>query len=233
MWKIELINNRYCHVYNWGDDGPIFVWLYYPHRGNELEHLAEVLAQQVHHKDFNYTIIACEVTDWNRDLSPWQASNMDGSMFEGAGPRTLEWVQSDLIPWMKLQYPNVSQYVMMGYSLAGLFALWSVYELPDLAGALCCSGSLWIDGWTEYVSSHEIAEGCSVYLSLGGKEEKTKNVLMAKVGDRTRAQEKLLKADKQVKNCILEWNSGGHFADSQKRMAKGIMWMLKVLKEEK
>ena len=69
---------------------------------------------------------------------------------------------------------------------------------------------------------------CSVYLSLGGKEEKTKNKVMATVGDRTRAQEGLLQEDSMVESVVLEWNAGGHFADAGKRLAKGVKWMFGV-----
>lgn len=55
-----------------------------------------------------------------------------------------------------------------------------------------------------------IQSKCSVYLSLGGKEEKTKNKVMAAVGDRTRAQERLLQEDAMVESVVLEWNAGGH-----------------------
>lgn len=65
-------------------------------------------------------------------------------------------------------------------------------------------------------------------LSLGGKEEKAKNKVMAAVGDRTRAQEGLLQEDSMVESVVLEWNAGGHFADAGKRLAKGVKWMFGV-----
>ncbi len=45
-------------------------------------------------------------------------------------------------------------------------------------------GSLWFPDWDHYVRNHVIQSKCSVYLSLGGKEEKAKNKVMAAVGDR-------------------------------------------------
>ena len=58
------------------------------------------------------------------------------------------------------------------------------------------------------------------------KEEKTKNPVMARVGDRTRTQERILRNDPKVKQTTLEFNSGGHFADAQKRLAKAVKWLL-------
>ena len=117
---------------------------------------------------------------------------------------------------------------LMGYSLAGLFALWAAYESDVFSGIVCCSGSLWFPDWDHYVRNHVIQSKCSVYLSLGGKEEKTKNKVMAAVGDRTRAQERLLQEDSMVESVVLEWNAGGHFADAGKRLAKGMKWMFGV-----
>ena len=117
---------------------------------------------------------------------------------------------------------------LMGYSLAGLFALWAAYESDVFSGIVCCSGSLWFPDWDHYVRNHVIQSKCSVYLSLGGKEEKAKNKVMAAVGDRTRAQEGLLQEDSMVESVVLEWNAGGHFADAGKRLAKGVKWMFGV-----
>ena len=49
---------------------------------------------------------------------------------------------------------------------------------------------------------------------------------MALVGERTRNQEKRLKSDLSVQSVILEWNPGGHFAEVQMRLAKGIRWLI-------
>ena len=64
----------------------------------------------------------------------------------------------------------------------------------------------------------------SIYLSLGDKEEKAKNPVMALVGNAIRKQHELLM--EQEVNTILEWNIGNHFVDSEKRMAKGFAWLL-------
>ena len=63
-------------------------------------------------------------------------------------------------------------------------------------------------------------------MSLGDREEKTKNKIMAKVGDRTRRQAELLKDDPNVEKLYFEWNEGGHFDNPLKRVAKGISWII-------
>jgi hypothetical protein len=64
----------------------------------------------------------------------------------------------------------------------------------------------------------------SVYLSLGDKEEKTKNPMMAQVGNAIRKMHELLLS--QGIDTVLEWNPGNHFVDSDKRMVKGFVWLM-------
>ena len=59
------------------------------------------------------------------------------------------------------------------------------------------------------------------FLSLGDREEKTRNKVMATVGDRIKMQ-----YDNLYNDCVLEWNSGNHFADPDKRTAKGFAWLI-------
>ncbi len=64
----------------------------------------------------------------------------------------------------------------------------------------------------------------SVYLSLGDKEEKTKNPVMATVGNNIQEAYDLLKT--QGQNTILEWNPGNHFKDADIRTARGFAWVM-------
>ena len=48
---------------------------------------------------------------------------------------------------------------------------------------------------------------------------------MKQVGDVVRLQHEQLK--KAGIATALEWNEGNHFQDSEKRLAKGIAWVLK------
>lgn len=224
MWETLEAAGKTCHILKSGGCGPVFLWPFYPHEGGELERLETALRRAL--SDGAYVIAAWQVDDWNRDLSPWEApAAMGGGCFAGGAPPVLAWVTGEFLPWLKGRNPDCGGYYPMGYSLAGLFALWSLYETDCFDGAVCCSGSLWIDGWDRYVSGHRLQVPADVYLSLGGREEKTRNPMMARVGDRTRSQEMILKRDPMVRRCTLEWNAGGHFADSAQRLAKGVTWI--------
>ena len=77
----------------------------------------------------------------------------------------------------------------------------------------------------EYMREHRPYAG-SIYLSLGDKEEKTRNSVMASVGDRIREAYELLK-DQQIET-VLEWNQGNHFKEADIRTAKAFVWALRV-----
>ena len=62
----------------------------------------------------------------------------------------------------------------------------------------------------------------AVYLSLGDKEEKARNPVMATVGACIREASDILK-EKGIKT-ILEWNQGNHFKDADLRTAKAFAW---------
>lgn len=220
------IGGRVCHIRQKGTSGPVVLWGMFPFREGELEDTYEEILRQTGHQDF--LLVAYQAEDWNRDFSPWEApAAVPGETFAGWGHKTLEWLLDSCIPYVEAKYQREEQYMLAGYSLAGLFSLWSLYQTDVFKGAACCSGSLWYSGWEEYAGqNHILREKSLVYLSLGGKEEKTANPVMAAVGDVTRKQEKLLKADSRVEDVVLQWNSGGHFADSGKRLAKGIAWLL-------
>ncbi|MCD7864881.1 MAG: hypothetical protein LUG54_02455 [Clostridiales bacterium] len=75
-------------------------------------------------------------------------------------------------------------------------------------------------GWMEYIRGKNIVKDVNIYLSLGSKEERTKNPLMSTVGDCTRETYELLKRNPAVKKTALQWNKEGHFADADARLVK-------------
>lgn len=119
----------------------------------------------------------------------------------------------------------------VGYSLAGLFSLWVYCKCELFAGVVSCSASLWYEGWLEYVQkqSMKVRENKSMYhyMSLGDKEHQTKNKRMAAVRDCTKETYALLCGHQPHQRDILEWNHGGHFAEPDLRIAKGIDWILR------
>ena len=191
------------------------------------EHDLEVLDQEVETikelSDKPFSLVAFMIKDWNQELTPWVAPPVIGKTPFGDGAeKTLKFITSQLLPEVQENIPHL---ILGGYSLAGLFALWAGYQTDKFEGIVAASPSVWFPKWIEYAKDNKpLAK--SIYLSLGDKEEKTKNPVMAQVGNAIRRQNELLKG--QNVNTILEWNSGNHFIDSEKRTAKGFAWVMNV-----
>ena len=119
--------------------------------------------------------------------------------------------------------------VLGGYSLGGLFSLWAASQTDILTAVAAMSPSLWIANWAEYSAAHPVRTQY-VYLSLGDREEFTRNRAVAQVGNNVRAEYARLTEQLGTGRCTLEWNPGNHFADGAIRTAKGFAWCLSKLK---
>ena len=166
--------------------------------------------------DADFRMIAVRVPDWNRDLSPWTAPAVFGK--EGFGDGAADFLE-EILPLC----PEDKTCCIGGYSLAGLFALWAAYRTGRFAGVAAASPSVWFPGFTDFMQANRI-QSKAVYLSLGDREDKAKNPVMATVGSRIREAEGILKA--QGIPCALEWNPGNHFRDADIRTAKAFAWVL-------
>ena len=197
------------------------------------EHEMALLDQEVETiqllSDRSFSLVAFKIDDWNQELSPWTAPPVFGKVPFGDGAqKTLEYVIEQLLPGLQEKEMDSSHCFLGGYSLAGLFALWAGYQSDRFEGIAAASPSVWFPHWMEYAAERKPLAH-SVYLSLGDKEEKTKNPVMAQVGNAIRQQEKMLR--EQGQDTILEWNAGNHFVDSEKRMAKGFAWLMNHMTE--
>lgn len=219
--KTTEIGSRTCHIKINGADLPTIYW---GETKNSSETIEKVLALC---GDVNCNYIIYEVEDWNADFSPWEFTLNKKMSFSGGGRKTLDWLMNDCVPCYEKEYSLMGKRILCGYSLAGLFSLWAFYESQAFSGVISCSGSLWFGDWINYSESHTATQNSSIYLSLGDREEKARDRIMATVGDCTRRQYELVCGDKNVSRHILEWNDGGHFNVPEKRIAKGIRWCVK------
>lgn len=175
-----------------------------------------------------FTLVAIGGLDWNRELSPWACDGTvrDSEPFGGQAAGFLDELLNRIIPQVESSLPCPPSWRgIAGYSLAGLFSLWSLWQTDAFDRAASASGSLWFPGFIDY--AHEQAMAVtpdSAYLSLGKKETKTPNRMMRHVLDDTRAMEELL-IERGI-STTLELNPGNHFAQTDLRMARGIHWIL-------
>ena len=173
--------------------------------------IREISGREVH-------LIALKVDDWNKDLSPWKAPAVFGIEDFGDG------AFDTLSKVLSLCSDENKKYYIGGYSLAGLFALWASAQTDRFAGVAAASPSVWFPQFLENIE--ETKPLCkTVYLSMGDREEKTRNPVMATVGDKIRALHSFL--EEQGYDTILEWNEGNHFKEFDIRTAKAFAWVMK------
>ena len=212
------ISGRDCHLYKDANAEFLLIQPIDEHDFEVLDQEVEIIKEQ---SDKPFSLVAFMIKDWNQELTPWAAPALFGKVPFGSGAeKTLEFIKNQLLPEVQENIPHL---ILGGYSLAGLFALWAGYQTDKFDGIVAASPSVWFPKWIEYATDNKpLAK--SIYLSLGDKEEKAKNPVMAQVGNAIRRQNELLTG--QIDNTILEWNPGNHFVDSEKRTAKGFAWVM-------
>ena len=216
------IGNKPCRIYGEAHAESLLLQMTGEHELQSMAHEVEVIAQS----DRNFLFAAVPVSNWNDALSPWEAPAVWGKQgFGGNAADTLRFLTEQVIPTLEQRFhlPENVKIILGGYSLAGLFALWASTQTNLFYGVAAASPSVWFPDWMEFEQQHPI-QAQRVYLSLGNKEERTKNAVMTVVGDNIRTLHSQLIA--RGADCTLEWNSGGHFKDADMRTAKAFQWAM-------
>ena len=189
-------------VYVFGGEGPL---------------LAQVMGML--EKDFGvsvqpFALVSVPGTDWWDDYSPWPAPALPGpGVFTGGYPKTLAWLLGSVLPEAEARFGLAAgDRTLVGYSLAGLAALSTLYATDAFGGVGCLSGSLWFEGWMDYARTHQPRRlDARVYLSLGREEPRTRNPVMAHVGEDAQAMADLLASQLAQPGWVrMVWNKGGH-----------------------
>ena len=216
------IGNRPCRIYGEAHAEYLLLQMTGKHELQSMESEATTIAQSAH----RFLFAAIPVESWNDALSPWEAAAVRGTQgFGGNAMDTLRFLIAQVIPTLKRQFhlPENVKIILGGYSLAGLFALWASTQTELFYGGAAASPSVWFPGWMEFEHQHP-RQAQRVYLSLGDKEERTKNTIMAAVGDNIRTLHSRL--TERGADCTLEWNSGGHFKAADMRTARAFQWVM-------
>ena len=175
-----------------------------------------------------FTLVAISDLDWNHDMAPWDSP----PAFKNAEPCTggaddyLRLLTKEIIPTAEKELAGVPCWRgIAGYSLAGLFALYTLYQTDLFSRVGSMSGSLWFPGMREYLFSHEPKRwpDC-IYFSLGDKESKTRNSVLRSVRQNTEE----IHAFYQGKgiDTVFQLNPGNHYDRAAERTAAGMVWLL-------
>ena len=223
--KTFIIDGRECFVSDSNHPQYILIQTLGRHERGIFDRTAELIAEEC---GVPFVLVAFQVFDWDLDLTPWHDDAINRKPEVGTlTGETLRYVTDSLLPAMEAEYGKLPV-ILGGYSLGGLFALWSSMQTDRFTAIAAASPSLWIRDWLDYACVHPVNAG-KVYLSLGDQEEHVKNRAIARVGDSVRGEYELLKAQLGSENCTLVWNRGGHFQDGDKRQAAAFSWCIEAL----
>ena len=179
-----------------------------------------------------FNLVTISGLHWNQELSPWAVETVvsKNDCFTGGAPDLLPVLISDIVPQVeRLLDASPAWRCLAGYSLAGLFAVWSAFQTDLFSRVLSASGSMWYPGWLEYVKEHELSDSLQgAYFSVGEQESTSRNAVLQTVGERTQAIAALL-AERGIPTKF-ELNPGNHFKNPPLRVVKGIKWLLQTSK---
>lgn len=192
---------------------------------------------------------------WEENFSPWCAPRVfaKGPNFGNGAQKTLDALVNQVIPWAESALTEPPAYrALVGYSLAGLFSLWSgvaqagvspqvahgsqhdVSAAPQLITPIttfqrigAVSGSFWFPGLLDYVDQ-QLGGGAvtltHAYLSLGDREARTPNPQIMHV--RENAELLAAKLRDAGITSTFELNRGNHFQNVEGRMQKALNWLV-------
>lgn len=186
------------------------------------------------------------IKDWEKELTPWSDPNI--SPREGVGEHaleTLDYITEQLLPSLRSRWERADRIpaeegankpaeectnkalpvILGGYSLAGLFARWAASKTECFDAVAAASPSLWITAWKGFSEAHQVFAS-DVYLSLGDREERARNKIMAQVGDNIRWEYEHLQRTLGANHCTLVWEQGGHFYTPHLRLARAFAWCI-------
>ena len=217
-----LIDNRPCMVFSMPEPRSLVLTTLGAHERKDFQTLAQMLTKQT---SVPFVLAAFTISDWETELAPWADPALSQRPEVGTQAlATLDFVANALLPELQGRYDTLPV-ILGGYSLAGLFALWAAYQQPLFAAVAAASPSVWISNWMSFVQSHALLTP-NVYLSLGVKEEKTRNSALARVGDNIRVYHDLLTRSLGEEHTALIWHNGGHFTECTLRLAQALAWCI-------
>ena len=176
----------------------------------------------------DYNLLCLYGMDWEKDLTPWKSASVfqKSREYKGKANDFIQLIIEKAVPKSAelIGYPQ-SEIWMVGYSLAGLFALYSAYRCNCFKKIACVSGSLWYEGFVEFIRNNSIStEVEQIYISLGDAEHKSKNPILASIDDCT--NEVVNHLTLEGFKVFFEYNEGTHFTDPLGRIVKGIKLLL-------
>lgn len=175
---------------------------------------------------YGVSIVVINDINWNDDLTPWPAEGVfkKAKPFGGHADGFLEKLTHEIISDAEERLGIVveAERTILGVSLSGLFAVWSLFETDAFTNIISISGSLWYDGFVEWIKQNTPSPGIKkVCMLLGEKEKYAKDKRMATVEEKTIAAANILK-EKTCASITFESVEGTHFSPIMPRLERAF-----------
>ena len=113
-------------------------------------------------------VTSVPIANWGDALTPWPAPALRPGEkdFGGSADETLASLTEmlDRVP---------GPHAICGYSLGGLFALYAFAREPRFSACACLSGSVWYEGWVDWLRANAPdGAGRYAFFSVGKKEKR-------------------------------------------------------------
>ena len=163
--------------------------------------------------------------NWNDDLTPWPAKGVFKKVkpFGGQATSFLDKLTHEIIPEIE-EHQGIAEAerTILGVSLSGLFAIWAGFNSDAFTNIISISGSLWYDGFTDWMSENTpSAQLNKICMLLGEKEKNSKEKRMTTVEEKTLAAVHILEAKSRAK-VSFELVEGTHFSPLMPRLERAF-----------
>lgn len=174
---------------------------------------------------YGVSIVVIPGVNWNDDLTPWPADGVfkKAKPFGGHASSFLDKLTNEIIPETEKRMGVVgAERAFLGVSLSGLFAVWAAFNTDAFTNVISISGSLWYDGFIDWMGestpSPKIRKVCML---LGEREKNAKDKRMSTVEERTVAASNILKAKT---NAVVSFElvEGTHFSPILPRLERAF-----------
>ena len=170
-------------------------------------------------------VVRVPVRSWNDSLTPWPAVGVRPGApgFGGHAEETLAELVGAAIPAVEAAHGLApARRAICGYSLGGLFSLYAfARDGSPFSACACLSGSVWYEGWVDYLRRVcPCGSGRYAYLSIGKKERRAGAPIMRTVQDDLEACAAILRERGHAVDMVV--GPGNHMQHHTERLAAGL-----------
>lgn len=138
---------------------------------------------------YDASMVVLSGFNWNDALTPWPASGVfkEKKPFGGKAKEFLKALQGEYLRDVEQAFGILKpERYLVGVSLSGLFAIWSLTQTNEFRGVAAISPSLWYDHFVEWLAAVNLkVRDIRVHISLGDREKNSKEPRMAAVQSAT------------------------------------------------